>query len=50
MFRNVCVAKLLRFCFKEITFDLYLFKYIVMLLKFYFVVVVSFNMLGPCLG
>jgi hypothetical protein len=39
--RNVCEAKLLQFCFKEVTFDLYAFIYIVMLLCYCLDVVVS---------
>ena len=45
MFWNVREAELLQFCFKEVTFDPYLFKYIVMLLDFCLVVVASLDVL-----
>jgi hypothetical protein len=45
VFWNVCEVKLLRFCFKEVTFDPYLFKYIVMLLVLCLVVVASLDTL-----
>jgi hypothetical protein len=39
--RNVREAKLLQFCFKEVTFDPYAFIYVVMLLRYCLDVVVS---------
>jgi hypothetical protein len=39
--QNVREAELLQFCFKEVTFDPYHFKCIVMLLVLYLVVVAS---------
>jgi hypothetical protein len=45
VFQKVCEVKLLRFYFKEVTFDPYLFKYVVMLLVLCLVVVVSLDTL-----